>query len=125
MLRLCAKILLCIGALAAASSAQALIITLEANLTRSQEPPSAGGDQPTLTCPPAVFPCTPPPFGGVDPRPTSFGTATFVLITTGGSEGMSMTITVNNIDIGGPGIAGGTQTAGGGTQTPDDSNDDL
>jgi len=127
MLRLSTKLLLCTGALLAAFPAQALIITLQANLTRDQEPPSVGGNLPTLTCPPAQYPCPPvgPPHGGIDPRPTSFGTGTFVLITTAGAEGMSMTITVNNIDVGGPGINGGAVTAGGGTQTPNDANDDL
>lgn len=127
MLRPTTKLLLGTGALLAALPAQALIITLQANLTRDQEPPSVGGNQPTLTCPPAQYPCPPvgPPHGGIDPRPTSSGTGTFVLITTAGSEGMSMTITVNNIDVGGPGINGGAITAGGGTQTPNDANDDL
>ena len=117
MLRLSTKILLCTAALAASFPAQGAIIRLEANLTRDQEPPPPLGSQ-------GVQAVTNP--GGL-PRATSFGTAVFFLDTTPGAEHMTMTVIVNEIDVGRPGggIPSGVTAAGDGTQTPNDSNDDL
>jgi hypothetical protein len=101
-----------IAALLIALPAQAVVIKLQATLERSQEPP------PTSTTTPITNP------GGL-PRPESFGVGEFWLDITPGSENMLMVVTVRNIDVGGPGINGGAQLPGNGTQTPNDSNDDL
>jgi hypothetical protein len=113
MLRLGTKIVFCISALFIALPASAEIINLRATLTRVEEPPPPLGSQgvPGVTNP-----------GGL-PRPESFGTATFVLDTVLNS--MTMTVIVNNIDVTGTGITGLAGVPGSGTQTPNDSNDDL
>jgi hypothetical protein len=113
MLRLRTIALFCLPLLFIGAPAYAEIIRLEANLTRDQEPPPPLGSQ-------GVAGVTNP--GGL-PRPVSFGTAVFFLDTT--LNLMTMTVTVFNIDVGGPGITGGNILPGGGTQTPNDSNDDL
>lgn len=106
MLRL-RTIALCLPLLFIGARAEADIINLAATLTHLQEPGTGG--QALLTCPPLQTPCT-PITGGVDPRPLSFGTATFVLDTSVPS--MTVSVTIFNIDV----------TGG---QTPLDSNDNL
>lgn len=70
-------------------------IALSANLTHDQETPPGG--------------TTPPTTSGGDPRPLSFGTATFFL--NAAQTELSMTVTIFNIDVTG-------------SQTPD-TNDNL
>ena len=114
MLRNCTKILLSTGALVIAVPLNAAIIRFEADLTRAQEPPP-GNALPTLTS-----------LGA--PRPVSFRKGVFFLNTDNPlAPFMTMTIVVNNIDVGrvGGAIPIGATAAGGGTQTPSDSNDDL
>ena len=91
---LCAATLLAVAALAAAPGAQAQTY-FTANLTHDQEPPPVG--------------TTPPTTSTGDPRPLSFGTASFVL--NEAQTAMSMNATIYNIDVTG-------------TQTPD-TNDNL
>jgi len=90
-------------ALAAATSAHAVVI-LFANLTPGQEAPAANT--------PVISPGVLRPFttSTGDPRPLSFGTATFVL--NDAQTAMSMSATIFNIDVTG-------------TQTPTDTNDNL
>jgi len=87
MLRLC-RILLCVTALVVGAPVQAEIINLFAHLTHDQEP----GAGPLLT-------------STGDPRPLSFGEATFVLDMSAPIM-MTMSVTIFNIDVTG-------------TQTPD------
>lgn len=96
MLRLSTIVLASLPVLLIGARADAAVITLTANLTHDQE--TVAG--PLLT-------------SGGDPRPLSFGFATFVLDTSVPSVPfMTMSVTINNIDVTG-------------TQTPGDANDNL
>src|SRR5262245_12019235 len=126
MLRFYSKLLLSLGALLIGAPAPAEIINLKATLIRDEEPPpnlvaGSSGGQPLLTCTPPLGTCQ--TGAGMNPRPTSFGTANFVLNTS--VPFMTMTVTVFNIDITGNGVTGDPGLAGTGTQTPNDTNDDL
>jgi hypothetical protein len=102
----------CLGLLLSGAQAPAEILQLKANLTHASEFPTGG--MPLLTC---LNPGPDCGIGGVNPRPLSFGTATFILDTVGLT--MTMVATIFNIDV----TTGAVKGAG--TQTPGDQNDDL
>jgi hypothetical protein len=105
MLRLRMLVPVCLPLLLVGARAQADIFQVTIPITHAQEPGT--GLLPLLTCPGAPGSCG---TGGVDSRPLSFGTGTFVVDTS--VPFMTISVTIFNIDVTG-------------SQTPRDSNDNL